>query len=263
MPNVSERVPLRHAATQRLLVRLREPLGSDELALAGVDTRAAVALLDRLMDDAPCSAGELSASDRDGLLCALHRHLWGDRIVSSLACEACGAMYDLSFELSALQMQLAAQAEPAAVGAPRLLADSQGRHYRLPNAAQEEGAAQYGLAEGHARLRVLVTGEEPPDAAEAEAIAALGTRLEALAPLVDVELDANCAECGQARQARFDIQSFVLQRLLDERDALLGEIHAMAGGYGWPLHDIVSLPRGLRRALAQRLAGAAAPGAWS
>ncbi|BDB28717.1 hypothetical protein Tamer19_61300 [Cupriavidus sp. TA19] len=258
MPNVSERIPLRHVAAQRLLVRLREPLGSDELALAGVDTRAAVALLDRLMEDAPCSAGELSASDRDGLLCALHRHLWGDRIVSSLECEACGAMYDLSFELSALQMQLAAQAEAAAVDAPRLLADSRGRHYRLPDAAQEEAAAQYGMVQGHAHLRALVAGAEQAQANPQE----LDSRLETLAPLVDVELDANCAECGEPRQARFDVQSFVLQRLLDEREALLDEIHAMAGGYGWPLHDIVSLPRGLRRKLAQRLAGAAAPGAW-
>lgn len=258
MPDVSERVPLRHAAAQRLLVRLREPLGSDELALAGVDTRAAVALLDRLLEDAPCSAGELGASDRDGLLCALHRHLWGDRIVSSLECEACGAMYDLSFELSALQMQLAAQTEPAAVEALRVLADGQGRHYWLPDAAQEEAAAQYGMGEGHRRLRALVAGDQPlhDDARE------LDVRLETLAPIVDVELDANCAECGQPRLARFDIQSFVLQRLLDERDALLGEIHAMAGAYGWPLHDIVSLPRRLRRALAQRLAGAAAPAAW-
>ncbi|UUZ72528.1 hypothetical protein LP415_02005 [Polaromonas sp. P1(28)-8] len=39
MPFASERIPLRHAAAQRLLVRLREPQGSDELALDGVDTR--------------------------------------------------------------------------------------------------------------------------------------------------------------------------------------------------------------------------------
>jgi hypothetical protein len=262
MPTATERVPLRHASPQRLLVRLREPQGSDELALAGVDTRAAVALLDRLLEDAPCAAGELSASDRDGLLCTLHRKLWGDRIVSSMECGACGAMYDLSFELSVLQHRLASQSEAATVENPRTLNDAEGRRYRLPTAAEEEGAAQYGLAEGHARLCALVTGEHEPATDEAES-AALGARLEALAPIIDVDLDTNCAECGHPRQARFDIQSFVLQRLLDERDALLGEIHAMATGYGWPLPDIVSLPRGLRRALAQRLAGAAAPGAWA
>ncbi|MDB5948006.1 MAG: hypothetical protein JWQ33_3032, partial [Ramlibacter sp.] len=213
MPSAGERIPLRHAAARRLLVRLREPQGSDELALAGVDTRAAVALLDRLIEDAPCGAGELSASDRDALLCALHRNLWGDRIVSSLECEACGALYDLSFELSALQRQLASQAEAAAVEAPRTLVDAQGRRYRLPDASEEEEAAQYGLSEGHARLCALVAGADQPAVDEAQDLT-LAARLEALAPLVDLELDASCAECGQARQARFDIQSFVLQRLL-------------------------------------------------
>ena len=126
---------------------------------------------------------------------------------------------------------------------------------------QEEGAAQSGLAEGYAQLRAVVTAERPspPDAGEPAA----AERLEALAPIVDVDLETRCAECGHPGQARFDIQAFVLQRLLDERDALLGEIHAMAAAYGWPLHDILSLPRGLRQALAQRLAGAAAPGAWT
>lgn len=267
MPSASERVPLRHAAGRQLLVRLREPLGSDELALAGVDTRAAAALLDRLMEDGPSSAGELSASDRDGLLCALHRQLWGDRILSTLECEACGALYDLSFGLGALQRQLATESEATAVEAPRVLCDAQGRRYRLPSAAEEDVAAQHGLSEGRAQLRALVAGEAPlvggdDDGAGTES-AALAARLEAVAPLVDVDLDANCAECGAARQARFDIQSFVLQRLLDEREELLGEIHAIAGSYGWSLHDIVSLPRGLRRTLAQRLAGVAAPGAWN
>jgi hypothetical protein len=254
MPLASERVPLRHAARERQLARLSEPQGSDELALSGVDTRSAVQLLDRLWEAAPCSAGELSASDRDGLLCALHRALWGDRIVSTLDCAACGAMYDLSFELGTLQRQLAQQAEPATVQAARQLVDAQGRQHRLPSAAEEEGAAQLGVLEGQARLRALVVGEGD--------VEAIDQRLEALAPLVDVELDTACPECGHAQLARFDIQSFTLQRLLDEREGLLGEVHALASGYGWPLHDIVSLPRSLRRALVQRLVAASAPAAW-
>jgi len=256
MPLASERVALRHATPERQLARLREPQGSDELALSGVDTRSAVQLLDRLWEAAPCSAAELSASDRDGLLCALHRTLWGDHIVSTVACASCGAMYDLSFELGALQRQLAQQAEPAGVQAARQLSDAQGRHYRLPSATEEELAAQLGAAQGEARLCAGVTDEGDGDSE------GLNQRLEALAPLVDVELDTACAECGHAQLARFDIQSFTLQRLLEEREGLLGEVHALASGYGWPLHDIVSLPRSLRRSLVQRLAAAAAPAAW-
>jgi hypothetical protein len=247
MQSCSERVALRHAAAQPQLARLREPRGGDELALAGVHTGSAVQLLDRLLDAPPCSAGELSASDRDGLLAALHRSLWGDRIASSLECAACDAMYDLSFELSSLQRQLAQQQELARVDAPRVIEDARGERFQLPKASDEEAAAQLGVAAGCAQLLASITGGRQA------AANAVGARLEALAPLIDVELDTRCPECGHVALARFDIQTFVLQRLLDEREGVLGEVHALAGGYGWSLSEILSLPRSLRRSLVQRL----------
>jgi len=291
-----ERVPLRHVAQQPVFARLRELRGSDELALQGVDTRAAVQLLDRLLSCPPgalslttsplwgegwgrsgafephaasprsglglqaqtrparegrprqCAAADLSASDRDALLAALHRAAWGDRITSSLRCPACGEMVDLSFELSALQRQLQPKPTAVHVDGLRALRNAQGEAYALPDASTEEAAATLGLHAGLASLQASIAGADAPDAA------ALGTTLEALAPLLDVELDAACAECGASQLVRFDIQSFTLQRLLDERERLLGEVHALAGGYGWSLDEIVSLPRSLRRALAARLA---------
>lgn len=253
-----QRVLLRHVAQQPVVASLRELRGSDELAVQGVDTRAAVQLLDRLLDrdrglDAtPCAAADLSASDRDALLAALHRATWGDRITSSLRCPACGEMVDLSFELSALQRQL--QPEPAAVHVDglRALRNPQGEAFTLPDASTEEAAAMLGLRAGLASLQASISGAD--SGADAQDADALGTMLEALAPLLDVELDATCAECGASQLVRFDIQSFTLQRLLDERERLLGEVHALAGGYGWSLDEIVSLPRSLRRSLATRLA---------
>lgn len=243
----SERVPLRHGPAPARFARLREPRGSDELAPSGVDTGSAVLLLDRLLDAPPCGAGELSASDRDGLLAALHRALWGDRIVSSLACPACGEMYDLSFELSSLQRQLMRTLEMARVLAPREIEDASGQRFRLPSAEEEDAAAQLGVVAGSALLLGSIAGGEHADGQ------AIGQRLEALAPLLDVDLDTSCPECGHAQLARFDIQSFVLQRLLDEREGVLGEVHALASSYGWSWGDIVSLPRSLRRSLVQRL----------
>jgi hypothetical protein len=245
----NERIALRHAAQASRGARLREPQGHDELAVSGADTRAAVQLLDRLLDGG--GAAELSASDRDAALAALHRARWGDRILTSLACAACGALNDLSFQLSALQRQLWQDSEEARVTAPRQLDDAQGGHWRLPGADDEDAAAQLGVAAGRAQLLALVTGAPQADAQAA------GLRLEALAPLLDVDLEAHCTDCGHAQLARFDIQSFVLQRLLDEREGVLGEVHALASGYGWSLHEILSLPCSLRRSLVQRLAGAA------
>ncbi len=249
MAGWTERTSLRHADATAKVVRLREPCGADELALDGVDTRAAVRWLDALGDGA-LAAHALSASDRDALLASVHRALWGDRIVSSFACSACGAMVDLSFELSTLQRALAQGAQAASVHAPRTLCDAQGISYKLPTADEEEAAALFGLDAGRATLaHGILPGADP---------AALAAQLEALAPLLDVDLAADCAECGHAHQMRFDVQTFVLQRLLDERESLLAEVHTLAAGYGWSLTEITRLPRSLRRAFAVRLQAATA-----
>ena len=250
----TQRTSLRHASAQPQSARLRELQGADELAVSGVDTRAGVQLLDRLLDAPPCGAAQLSASDRDALLASLHRALWGDRIVSSLECTACGAMYDLSFELSALQRQLAQQSESMCVRAQRAIEDAGGERFQLPSADDEDTAAQCGIEDGCAQLLASVCGHGQPDT-QADS-SAVSKRLEALAPMIDVDLDTACAECGHAALARFDIQSFVLQRLLDERDSVLGDAHTLASGYGWSLHDILSLTRSMRRSLAHRLTGA-------
>jgi hypothetical protein len=253
----TERVPLRHASEAPQRARLREPQGSDELAVAGVDTRSAVQLLDRLLEAPPCSAGELSASDRDGLLAAVHRRLWGDRIVCSIGCAACEAPYDLSFELTTLQRQLWKEAAGARTSGMRRVVEPDGTGWQLPSADEEERAAECGLQEGVAQLARLVTRDEDTDLDD-DRCREIGERLEAVAPLLDIDLDTRCPECGHAQLVRFDIQSFVMQRLLDERDAVLGEVHALASGYGWSLGEIVGLPRSLRRSLVQRLGAASA-----
>lgn len=241
-----ERVALQHLSVAKTVVRLRELRGDDELSVDGVDTRCAVGLLERLLAPTDLHAAQLSASDRDALLAALHRSVWGDRVVSSLRCPACEAMYDLSFALSVLQRELAAAVPAHRVVAPNCL-EAQGRPYRLPTLDEEEDAAALGLAAGRAQLAGVACG---PDA-DAQAVASI----EAMAPLLDVDLDTVCAECGHAQRARFDVQSFVMQRLLDEREHLLAEVHALAVGYGWSLAEILSLARGTRQALVQRLGG--------
>ena len=65
----TERVTLRHLpGGSAASVTLREPCGRDEIAVEGVDTRAAVALLERLLrghGPAVPGAMDLAASDRD------------------------------------------------------------------------------------------------------------------------------------------------------------------------------------------------------
>ncbi len=245
LPAWTERVPLRFAGNTPRHVRLREPTGEDLLALEGVDTRAATRLLDRLLDGA-AEAAALAASDRDALLAALHRAMFSDEIVSSIDCASCGELFDISFRISTLQRQLEQEREPATVAGPRDLLAGDGLAVRLPDANDEREAADGG-EDPRARLIASITGGA--DTGEID----IDARLEGLAPILDVDLHPTCFHCGEGAYVRFDIQSFVLQRLLDRRDADLTEVHALASSYGWSLHEILALPVSLRRALVQRL----------
>jgi hypothetical protein len=218
-------------------VALRELCGHDEIAVDGVDTLCAAALLGRLLaGPPPIDAMQLAAADRDALLAALHRQCWGDRIVATLTCAACAHPFDLSFQLSDVQRHLAAR-EPV-----------DGASFRAPRAEDELAAA----AQAESPVRAVERLAEACGAGPADIEAASAT-LSAAAPIVDLDLSARCAECGHEQAAGFDLQSFMLQRLLNERAALLAEIHLLAAAYGWSLPDILSLARGTRRALAEML----------
>ena len=269
----TQRIRLRHMHRPHegnvpVFVHLREICGNDELALPGVDTRSAISLLERLLQPAAASgqgaealAHAMSAADRDALLAILHRRCWGDRIVSTLHCRACGAPFDLSFTLSELQLQLHER------GVEWLREKSSQETWRAPvppSGAQEIAAADLaGEGRAEAALHTLIYADEALAAEDARpTVDELAVAMENAAPILDVGLDAQCAECGHAQQAHFDVQSFVLQRLLNERELLMHEIHTLATGYGWTLSEILGLPRSTRRSFVQLLSQEAQRPAW-
>ena len=250
----TEPVTLRHVGSRPAgLVTLSDPTGRDELGVDGVDTRSAVALLDRLLGGrAPLEAGVLTAADRDALLAALHRHCWSDRIVSTLTCVSCGEPFDLSFELSAVQRHLSGAATDWRAHAG-VITHPDGRSIPLPTAHDELESVSEGAPGAAERLaaRVGISADALVEAAEA---------LEAAAPILDLDLGAECADCGRHQLAHFDLQSYVLQRLLDERETLLADIHALAARYGWSLGEILDLPRQTRQSFAKMASGASPAG---
>lgn len=224
---------------------LRELRGEDEEAVEDVDTWTAIGLVDRLLVEAPGAAvrpGEargLCAADRDRILAAIYVRELGARIQATPACPACGKTFDVDFHLDELIGTLAPSYEGVArVGDGKFVLED-GTCFRLPSgedelvssAAPDPAAALLERCVEHGRI----------------GIERLGELLERLAPVIDVAIDATCAECGHEHQVRFDVQSFLLGRLLAERALRASEVHRIARSYGWSLAEILSMPRSRRR----------------
>lgn len=224
------------AQARPVVVFLREPCGRDELAVDRIDTSGAIALLDSLLQNTSAangfSASHLTASDRDALFAALYRICWSDFVSATVNCAACAERFDLDFSLSHLQKHLRQS---------RVELDAK---WTLPTGLDELLSVSALNQEA-----ALIELAQRCGATNSVEIAELNVALENAAPILDVDLEVNCPECENPQKAHFDVQSFLLQRILGERELLLSEIHALAKSYGWSLAEILSLSRSTRQNL--------------
>jgi hypothetical protein len=221
-----------------LRVRVRPLCGHDELPLAAEDTRASIVLLDALIEGPEGAADALTTPERDRLLAEVWRRTYGPRVQSSPRCAACDRPFDVDFDIDALMSAIWPSPPPRRLSAA-------GRDWRIPTGADELAIA--GLdAEGAALAlarRCALDGTSEPDPGAAAAFAAA---LEEEAPVLDLDLDARCPECGHGNQVGFRLQTFLLRALRQERSQLLAQVHRIAAAYGWALADILSLARETR-----------------
>jgi hypothetical protein len=109
-----------------------------------------------------------------------------------------------------------------------------------------EDEAEYTLL---TRCLLSDASQQIPDQSDYD-IEAIDTALESVAPLLDLDMDAECPECGHVQLVHFDIQHYLLTALKQEQKQLNQEIHRLASVYKWSLNEILSLPRSQRRSLA-------------
>jgi hypothetical protein len=220
-----------------LRVRVRPLCGHHELPIGADDTRTGIALLDALIDGPQSAADTLTTPERDRLLAEVWRRTYGPRVQSSPRCTGCERPFDVDFDIDALM----AAVWPAVP--PRRM-ELAGRAWRIPNGVDElaiAGLDGEGAALALAR-RCVLDGTET----DAEEAAAFVAALEENAPLLDLELEARCPECGHRNEVGFRLQTFLLRALRQERSSLLAQVHRIAAAYGWPLADILSLERETR-----------------
>jgi hypothetical protein len=237
---------------------LREISGHEEFLPTGENESPVLAseIVARVLLDVPSAAvrpgdaWQMSIGDRDRAVAELYRRCFGDRVSSVVRCESCDGSFEMEFSLSAL------------------LERADGRPPATPEAIGPDDEGFY-RAQGGARFRLVTVGDEQallgvpperaadllssrclPDRPPAPVDERTQTLIEALDPVLSLELPASCAECGTPQEVDFDLPRFFLTLLYRERPLLIREIHWIAKAYGWSHHEILGLPRTVRRAYA-------------
>ena len=228
------------------MIRLRDLTGVDERAMDRANSAAAIDLIGRLAQDVSTNfALQLTASARDHVLAQIYSSLYGDRIESTLSCTACGKPFDLVFQLRELNQSAQAAPTLASPLGDGTYVMQNGLRFRLPTGADELRVRN--LPAGDAvreLLRCCVL--ECPGLFSADAVQ---DAMEQVAPILDIDINTACPECGASARVRFDLQSYLLQSLVQERLRFWRETHVLATAYQWPLNEILGLTRSDRRTL--------------
>jgi hypothetical protein len=230
---------------------LRALCGHDEAGIEGTSSIEATAFLDRLLVDMPGTsvgpgkAGNLAISDRDRLLAMIYMQCFGDRVESAVPCQVCDRSFDLHFSLSGLMDSLYNRQDVRATGPNEqgVYTMADGRQFRLPTSADQRWVLGLDPQQAINALldRCIVKGDPQVDTETLQAA------MDDVGPILDVDVEACCAECGTGQNVRFSMPSYLLRALAYEKRFLTREVHRIATVYGWGLQEILTLSRDDRR----------------
>ncbi len=234
-------------------VYMRELCGHDEVSVNATDTLVAIQLLDRILVTTPGTklgqgnAQELTTHDRDRLLIAIYQRTFGDRIESTLSCNGCGSLFDLNFTLDELLGRLETKTQDglSVEGNIVVFRLPSGLQFRLPTG--EDETAVLGLTSEEAETALVEKCLIDNDATTAHNWDDLQDAMGKVAPILDMDLNAQCPECNQDQSIHFNLQHYLLTSIMQERLQLNRDVHCLAITYGWGLDEILKIPRSQRR----------------
>ncbi len=249
---------------------LLELSGHDEQAVAASDSVAAIDLLDRVLADTPLSdikpgqAVDLPSAERDYLLAQIYIDNFGDRVSADHHCVHCEERYEVTFLLSELLQQVDRQrlyntqqlvemseqkvAPGAALATPHYLLKN-GLMLRLPGGREDLALLRAERSDAEAVLLACCAVDGDSTGEAASSTGQVLQAMEELAPLLDLDMDSHCPECGGVQQVRFSMQGYLLNTLRACKSSLVREVHTLASMYHWSLYEILALSRRQRQAL--------------
>jgi hypothetical protein len=241
-------------------IRLRELSGFDEQMVRDTHTGTAVELLNRLVVEpfggrgvASRSAMSLTASDRDRLLAHVYSRNFGRKVQSTVRCVHCRELFDLEFDIE----QLARVLDPPWPACVEALADRtfrlpMGVRFRLPTGEDEVWLSETCGTEPERALALLQRCLiEPQEGVSERELAAVEEAMEEIAPVLDLDLGAQCPECRTKQPVYFSVQFYLLRAIQQGWKQTVREVHLLATAYGWTLQEILGLPRSQRRQFVQ------------
>jgi len=204
---------------------------------------------------------DLLVSDREFLILKLREITLGKKLNAVLVCgdPKCAESMDIALNLDDLT--------PAAKPVNRRVFKLEIREsetnfaieFRLPKGSDQEAGADWKLEDAEAAVRRLLAriilrinevssvDDQTVKALPARVLREFEQRMEELSPLVSIDLNVTCVECGRPSLTPVDLTSFFLDELQQSHRVLEREVHFIAWHYHWPEREILALTRRKRR----------------
>jgi hypothetical protein len=181
-----------------------------------------------------------SLGARDRRILALRQQLFGRQMDCTADCPTCGAVNEFELDAAAL----AAIGDDDAAEPVRL--EWQGDEVELRRLTTADLLAVADLDEAAMGGALAARALHPlvPDEGLAAAAAAA---LEAADPLAAISLELACAECAAPFSVGVDPAASLWAEIVASARRLLGEVHILAGAYGWSEATILALSPARRR----------------
>jgi len=252
-------------------VELKPITGREQRLLAGLSPQAAMsavttALLSRRLERigslsrvGASLVRELLAGDREFLLLKLFEITFGGKLYVTLRCpaEACSEPLEVPLEVGELTVEAPPLRSRTFFFKPQSDPERQ-MEFRLPTGGDQEAMVQrQDLTEEEQRELILAAclqGQHRTDTA-LEVIKRLSVsdreqielQMKALAPQLELKLEAICPECGANFSAEVDLPFLVLAEMKAREAVLDWEVHFLAWHYHWSEAEILALSPTRRR----------------
>jgi hypothetical protein len=215
-----------------------------------------------------CSAealAELTIGDRDVLLAALRRRIWGDHVEAVAVCPTCGEKMEMDLDLGELHPP---PGEPSAAEPRQVRIGEYELTYRavrcgdIDAAVSEAGGRDPGSVRrsllrrcaqnvrlGDSHFPAASIDELPADVTDA-----IIRYLADADPAAETSLALACPSCGKRFDLAFDIGRFLWEEIRSFALRVLHEVHQLGWAYGWSERDVLGMSALRRQAYLSMLA---------